>query len=66
MDIHLKRLFLSKLYELSFYSKKCATDYPLIREPLGDPLSLGMRFSESLSMTTDLGLFLIECLFLSH
>src|SRR5688572_26232155 len=57
MDIRLKRLFLSQLYELSFYSKKCATDCSLIREPLGGPLSLGIRFSESLSMTTDLGLF---------
>jgi hypothetical protein len=57
MDIRLKRLFLSQLYELSFYSQKCATDCSLIREPLGGPLSLGMRFSESLSMTTDLGLF---------
>src|SRR5918996_221738 len=56
MDIRLKRLFLSQLYELSFYSKKCATDCSLIRKPLGGPLSLGMRFSESLSMTTDLGL----------
>src|SRR5688572_26130508 len=57
MDIRLKRLFLSQLYELSFYSKKCATDCSLIREPLRGPLSLGIRFSESLSMTTDLGLF---------
>jgi hypothetical protein len=57
MDIRLKRLFLSQLYELSFYGKKCATDCSLIREPLGGPLSLGIRFSESLSMTTDLGLF---------
>src|SRR5688572_8122728 len=57
MDIRLKRLFLSQLYELSFYSKKCATHCSLIREPLGGPLSLGIRFSESLSMTTDLGLF---------
>jgi hypothetical protein len=42
---------------LPFCSKKCATDCSLIREPLVGPFSLGMRFSESLSMTTDLGLF---------
>jgi hypothetical protein len=57
MDIRLKRLFLGQLYELPFCSKKCATDCSLIREPLVGPFSLGMRFSESLSMTTDLGLF---------
>jgi hypothetical protein len=57
MDIRLKRLFLSQLYKLSFYGKKCATDCSLIREPLGGPLPLGMRFSKSLSMATDLGLF---------
>ena len=39
------------------YGKKCATDGSLIREPLGSPFSLVMRFSESLSMTTDVGLF---------
>ena len=53
MDIRLKRLLLGQLHELSFYSKKCATDCALIRELLGDPFSLGMRFSEPLSMTTD-------------
>ena len=50
--------FLSQLYELSFWSKKCTKDCSLIRELLGGPLSLGMRFSEPLSMTTDLELFL--------
>ena len=57
MDIRLKWLFLGQLYVLPFYSKKCATDCSLIREPLGGLFSLGMRLSESLSMTTDLGLF---------